>query len=136
SDSEFEKRGSGTLTLSGNAASNGSASFLGTVFVSEGTLKLAANHTFNSGTDITLTNDGRLDVTQSQHIRRLSSEYASTRVTIASGKELTVDLPTETIEDETVPMASVYAGQLKGSGSLIKAGPGRLTLAGASPWFH
>ncbi|MDN4591511.1 autotransporter outer membrane beta-barrel domain-containing protein [Xenophilus aerolatus] len=109
------KLGTGTHTLTGTN------SYAGGTTVEAGTLAAGSAGAFVQGTGYTV-NGGTLDLGSWD---LTASSLAGTGGNVAlQGQTLTVDQAIDTS----------YAGGLSGSGSLVKAGPGTLTLSGSSSY--
>lgn len=141
------KEGDGTLTLNGSSANTqtgdtlvsagtlelaktgGMAAISGNLFVGDGTgtdtLRLDGSNQIGDTATLTLGSSGVFDVNgNTETVGGLAAAAGGAQVQLGSGS-LTIDnAGTET-----------YAGSINGTGTLAKAGAGRLTLTGSSASF-
>lgn len=114
--------GSGTLTKSGAGQlvlASGYA-FTGTTNILGGSIKVSG--TVAPTTQLAVTGSGQIDLSGSpETVAALSGDSAAVSINLTGGS-LTVNQATST----------TFAGNLTGDGSLVKAGSGRLNVAGAN----
>lgn len=126
-DSFLIKDGEGTLLLSGTGLHPGR------LVINAGAVKLSAENTFTSGTDIEVGSSPQstatLRVDANQTIRGLTGTGT---VEIGSTAMLKVNLPA--FDDDGENFHSVFAGTITGFGTLKKEGPGTLTLTGENSY--
>jgi len=121
------KNGPGTLELSGDNA------FTGGLVVNSGRLELTGTNTFSGGTVV---NSGTLAVSTNANLGATTSGVilAGGRLELADGFAGPSSRAISTTSDTTSTLAvaagtASYAGNITGSGGLIKDGPGTLTLS-------
>jgi autotransporter-associated beta strand protein len=110
----IRKHGPANLTLSGN---NGG--FSGGFTVNEGTLTFASNTAAGTGgLDLGFSSGLAAFTTAAPSVTQLSSQSATSRVSVASGTTLTINQASD----------STFRGQIQGAGGIVKAGTGTLRL--------
>jgi len=113
------KLGSGILTLFG------ANSYSGSTTISQGTLRLGAAGVIPDASDVSLANTSGASL----DLNNFSETIGSLSGGGGLGGNITLGTGTLTVNQTTL---GTYAGQISGSGGLIKAGSSTLTLSGAN----
>ncbi len=110
----LRKTGTGVQTL------GGTSSFNGPVEVAGGTLRLGTDQALATTTALTLANDGRVDL-DGHHV---------TVAALHGSSATAIELGDGTLTTGGNHESTTFAGQISGSGNLIKTGTGTLMLTG------
>jgi len=105
----------------------GANTYNGGTTINAGTLAIGAVNTLATGGDVTVAVEAKLQVNNNQMIRALSG---GGEVGIASTATFNINLPSS-----GTGSTSTFNGQFSDAGTLVKDGPGALTITHGSPSF-
>ena len=114
------KNGAGILTMTR------ANSYTGTTYVNEGTLAIGIGGSLSSDSNVELSSTAKFDISAANAHQSIGSLVGS------AGSDVLLGANTLTVNQRT---GAVYRGVISGSGSLIKAGVGTLTLTGANTYI-
>lgn len=116
------KNGAGSLTLTG------ASTYEGVTSITAGSLRVGASERIDDDSDLVINGSGTFDVNGfSETVASLTSASTNARVTLGAGTLVTNG------DDSTTQFAGIVTGGT-GTGALIKAGTGVLTLTGANTY--
>ena len=114
----LQKTGPGTLVLSG------SNSYLGSTFVTEGTLQAGSTGAIPTGSDVIIADTATLDL----------NNFNQTIGSLEGSSGATIHLGRATLTTGSDDYTRVYAGTITGAGSLVKTGDRLMILTGINTY--